>query len=53
MSCYELVKFLSMNRSQAVKVEGTKESTRVYGTKDPQVPDTPPAEPPKAPESNP
>ncbi len=25
MSCYELVKFLSMNRSQAVKVEGTKE----------------------------
>lgn len=53
VSCYELVKFLSMNRSQAVKVEGTKEWTRVYGTKDPQVPDTPPAEPPKAPESNP
>ncbi len=53
ISCYELVKFLSMNRSQAVKVEGTKEWHRIYGTKDPAIPDTVPTLLPKAPESNP
>ena len=57
VSCYELVKFLSMNRSQAVKVDGTKEWTRVYGIKDPAVPaDGPkegPQEIPQGPESNP
>ncbi len=34
VSCYELVKFLSLNKSEAVKVEGTKEWTRRYQTKD-------------------
>lgn len=53
VSCYELVKFLSMHRSQTVKAEGTKEWRRVYETKDPAVPGTPPAILPKAPESNP
>ena len=33
IDCYELVKFLQKNRSQVVKVEGTKEWTRVYGQK--------------------
>ncbi len=53
ISCYELVRFLSMNRSETAKVQGTKEWHRVYGTKDPNIPDTPPAVLPKAPESNP
>lgn len=30
IDCYELIKFLHMNQSQVVKVEGTKEWTRVY-----------------------
>lgn len=34
VDCYELVKFLQKNRCETVKVEGTKEWTRVYGTKD-------------------
>ena len=39
VSCYELVKFLHLNQCETVKVEGTKEWTRVYGTKDPAVPE--------------
>ena len=35
IDCYELVKFLHMNQSQVVKVEGTKEWTRVYQQKEP------------------
>ena len=31
VSCYELVKFLNLNRCEAVKVEGTKEWKRLYG----------------------
>lgn len=31
ISCYELVQFLSMNKSQTEKVDGTKEWTRVLG----------------------
>lgn len=34
ISCYELVKFLTLNRSEAVKVEGTKEWIRRYETKE-------------------
>lgn len=34
IDCYELVKFLHMNQSQVVKVEGTKEWTRVYDQKE-------------------
>lgn len=34
IDCYELVKFLHMNQCQVVKVEGTKEWTRVYSQKD-------------------
>lgn len=41
VSCYELVKFLSLNRCETYKVEGTKEWTRRYQTKDPVVPATP------------
>lgn len=42
VSCYELTKFLSMNRCETVKKEGTKEWDRLYQTKDPAVPDTMP-----------
>ncbi len=35
IDCYELVQFLHMNQSQVVKVEGTKEWTRIYNQKDP------------------
>ena len=38
IDCYEIVKFLRLNQSETVKVEGTKEWTRVYGMKDPDVP---------------
>ena len=38
VSCYELVKFLNLNRCETVKVEGTKEWKRLYGIKDPLVP---------------
>lgn len=37
IDCYELIKFLSINRSESVKVEGTKEWTRIYQMKDPLV----------------
>ena len=39
INCYEIVKFLRMNQSEAVKVEGTKEWTRVYNMKDPVIPE--------------
>lgn len=35
INCYELVKFLSLNRCQVYKVEGTKEWKRVYEIEDP------------------
>lgn len=35
INCYEIIKFLSMNRSECVKVPGTKEWTRVYQMKEP------------------
>ncbi len=35
IDCYELTKFLHQNQSQVVKVEGTKEWTRVYRQKEP------------------
>lgn len=38
INCYEIVKFLSINRSECVKVPGTKEWTRVYQMKDPENP---------------
>lgn len=38
-NCYEIVKFLRMNQSETVKVEGTKEWTRVYNMKDPGIPE--------------
>lgn len=53
VSCYELVKFLNMNRSETVKVEGTKEWRRVYQTKDPAVPATPSEAAPPAPSASP
>ena len=34
IDCYELIKFLHQNQSQVVKVEGTKEWTRVYGQRE-------------------
>ena len=34
IDCYELIRFLGINRSEAVKVEGTKEWTRVYEMED-------------------
>ncbi len=34
IDCYELMKFLRMNQSRVVKVEGTKEWTRVYKQED-------------------
>ena len=39
INCYEIVKFLRMNQSETVKVEGTKEWTRVYNMKDPVIPE--------------
>ena len=38
INCYELVKFLRLNQSETVKVEGPKEWRRVYGMKDPGIP---------------
>lgn len=35
IDCYEIIKFLSINRSESVKVPGTKEWTRIYQMKDP------------------
>ena len=40
LNCYEIVKFLRMNQSETVKVEGTKEWTRVYNMKDPGIPES-------------
>ncbi len=37
IDCYEIVKFLSQNRSETRKVEGTKEWERIYGMRDPAV----------------
>ena len=37
IDCYEIVKFLSVNRSETVKKEGTKEWTRDDQIKDPEV----------------
>ena len=53
VSCYELVKFLNMNRCETVKVEGTKEWKRIYQTKDPTVPATPSEAAPPAPSAPP
>ena len=39
INCYEIVKFLRLNQSETVKVEGTKEWTRVYHMKDPGIPE--------------
>ncbi len=36
IDCYELTQFLRKNQSQTVKVEGTKEWTRVYDQKEPE-----------------
>lgn len=37
IDCYELIRFLAINRSETVKKEGTKEWTRVYEMKDPSI----------------
>ncbi|WP_333563199.1 peptidoglycan DD-metalloendopeptidase family protein [Clostridium fessum] len=37
IDCYELIRFLAMNRSETVKKDGTKEWTRVYEMKDPSL----------------
>lgn len=37
IDCYEIVKFLTINRSETIKKEGTKEWTRIYQMKDPAV----------------
>lgn len=39
ISCYELTKFLSMNRSEALKDQATKEYDRIYDMKDPGIPE--------------
>ena len=38
IDCYELIKFLAMNRSETVKNQDTKEYYRVYQMKDPAIP---------------
>lgn len=38
ISCYELVKFLALNRSETIKNQETKEYYRVYQMKDPAIP---------------
>lgn len=38
IDCYEIVKFLQMNQSQVIKVDGTKEWRRVYRQDDSAVP---------------
>ena len=37
IDCYELIRFLAINRSETVKKDGTKEWTRVYEMKDPSI----------------
>lgn len=39
VDCYELTKFLSMNRSKTFKNQETKEYNRVYDMKDPGIPE--------------
>lgn len=39
VSCYELTKFLSMNRSETLKNQETKEYNRIYDMKDPGIPE--------------
>ena len=39
VSCYELTKFLSMNRSETLKNQETKEYNRIYNMKDLGIPD--------------
>ena len=39
IDCFELTRFLSMNRAEVKKVEGTKEWARIYGIKDPVIPE--------------
>ena len=39
VDCYELVKFLSMNRSETLKNQETKEYNRIYEMKDPAIPE--------------
>lgn len=41
VSCYELTKFLAMNRAETVKNPDTKEYYRVYQMKDPVIPGPP------------
>ena len=38
IDCYQLVRFLSMNRSETIKNQETKEYYRVYQMKDPAIP---------------
>jgi len=38
VDCYELTKFLSMNRSETLKNQETKEYDRIYDMKDPDIP---------------
>ncbi|MEG2349301.1 MAG: M23 family metallopeptidase [Hungatella sp.] len=38
IDCYELTKFLAMNRSEVVKNPETKEYNRIYQMKDPRIP---------------
>lgn len=48
VNCYELTKFLSMNRSETLKNQETKEYDRIYDMKDPGIPENFVApEPPK------
>ncbi|MCI8268921.1 MAG: M23 family metallopeptidase [Lachnospiraceae bacterium] len=44
INCYELAKFLTMNRSETVKNPETKEYYRVYQIKDPAVPGEAPSQ---------
>ena len=37
IDCYEIIRFLSMNRSETMKVQNTKEWRRIYQMKDPAV----------------
>ena len=39
VDCYELTKFLSMNRSETLKDQETKEYDRIYDMKDPDIPE--------------
>lgn len=39
VNCYELTRFLSMNRSETIKNQETKEYNRVYDMKDPGIPE--------------